>query len=607
MKQNLIVGQSVDDGSGDYLRKGGLKINNNFDDLYSELGDGSVPFAAGAWKTFKASPTGTTLNAKFGQAFAINTQAARVNVQLPKGTANDYNKVIKLRDVWSTWRLSPITVIPAQGDTLKGSASPKIFNTNFQDLELVYCAPGRWEYIENKTVDKLTNGNLSTVAKKSIIATAGQTDFLNIFDGVDYNEDSLNVYRRGNILYYGETSVMDKANADYGSPGTVAGQLVELNGKDIRLKVPCVEGEVITFETFLDGIGVYRSSYNKLAIQIRDSAQTASQTIPGSMIVDNLATLRRITLDDMGVLPGVGVNPNSLEISLNGKELLEAGTAGLPLFYCEGAEGGYAEDCINNGGQWVNSNQDYRLEFDSTGTNVEAIIFGEAFEDKDLLTVRWFNNNIGTTMDINDIMAETDQVYMNAEQLVTLKNRIEYTNYDEPNQKNMRPVADDVMIKVNNIAAFFDVIYPIGTIYENAHNHANPADYMGFGVWKLYSQGRVTAGWNNDSSDPYFARNNNNLNENGQPSLTAGGTVGDLTFTLGKEHIPELMSRDKVLISDPEHGSVVIGGCQLDPDAQGPGYSKYREDTVAVNNGVVPNDITKIQPTITVYRWIRVG
>ena len=67
------------------------------------------------------------------------------------------------------------------------------------------------------------------------------------------------------------------------------------------------------------------------------------------------------------------------------------------------------------------------------------------------------------------------------------------------------------------------------------------------------------------------------------------------------------MSRDKVLISDPEHGSVVIGGCQLDPDAQGPGYSKYREDTVAVNNGVVPNDITKIQPTITVYRWIRVG
>ncbi|MGQ3469305.1 hypothetical protein [Xanthomonas campestris] len=109
MKQNLIVGQSVDDGSGDYLRKGGLKINNNFDDLYSELGDGSVPFAAGAWKTFKASTTGTTLNAKFGQAFAINTQAARVNVQLPKGTANDYNKVIKLRDVWSTWRLSPIT------------------------------------------------------------------------------------------------------------------------------------------------------------------------------------------------------------------------------------------------------------------------------------------------------------------------------------------------------------------------------------------------------------------------------------------------------------------------------------------------------------------
>lgn len=51
MKQDIKIGQAVDDGSGDYLRKGGQKINDNFDELYYELGDGDVPFAAGAWKT----------------------------------------------------------------------------------------------------------------------------------------------------------------------------------------------------------------------------------------------------------------------------------------------------------------------------------------------------------------------------------------------------------------------------------------------------------------------------------------------------------------------------------------------------------------------------
>ena len=43
MKQNINIGNVVDDGTGDYLRKGGIKINENFDELYYELGDGDVP------------------------------------------------------------------------------------------------------------------------------------------------------------------------------------------------------------------------------------------------------------------------------------------------------------------------------------------------------------------------------------------------------------------------------------------------------------------------------------------------------------------------------------------------------------------------------------
>ncbi|UQJ95528.1 baseplate wedge subunit and tail pin [Klebsiella phage CPRSB] len=48
MKQEILIGQVVDDGTGDYLRRGGQKTNNNFTELYNMLGDGEIPHPAGA-------------------------------------------------------------------------------------------------------------------------------------------------------------------------------------------------------------------------------------------------------------------------------------------------------------------------------------------------------------------------------------------------------------------------------------------------------------------------------------------------------------------------------------------------------------------------------
>ena len=119
MKQNINIGNVVDDGTGDYLRKGGIKINENFDELYYELGDGDVPYSAGAWKTYDAS-SGQTLKAEWGKSYAINTSSGRVTINLPKGTVNDYNKVIRARDVFATWNVNPVTLVAASGDTIKG-------------------------------------------------------------------------------------------------------------------------------------------------------------------------------------------------------------------------------------------------------------------------------------------------------------------------------------------------------------------------------------------------------------------------------------------------------------------------------------------------------
>lgn len=605
MKQNISVGNVVDDGTGDYLRKGGLKINNNFDELYYELGDGSTPFSAGAWKTWKVTD-GTTLNIKFGQSYVVNTQEGNINVVLPKGTPADYNKVVRLRDVFSTWNKEPVTVSPASGDTMKGSAAPVIFNKNLQDLELVYCSPGRWEYLENKFVNKITSSDLSVVTSKSFIATEGQTDFLDILEGNSYNVLNTQVYRRGNRLYYvAPNNTYDADNSDFGSPGTAEGEIVILNGKDIRLKVPCTEGETIVIETFLDGVSTFQSSYNRASIQMMSSDFTIDKSVSGVRWVGDLSTKTSITLDDLGISVGTNVNQYSLEIVLNGRLLTQAGDANLPLARCDGAFGLSDAECSANGGLWVESDADFSVSI--SNDLVSEFNFDQPFEHGDILVVRWYNNNIGTTMGIDEITAVTDERYVNSQETVSLTNRIEYTDYANPSQKTKRAVADEIGVTISNVRMMFDSIYPIGTIYTNAHNPANPADYMGFGTWVLYGQGKALVGWNSDESDPYFALNNNDLDSAGIPSHSAGGTVGATKVELKANNIPSLSSTDKVLIAD-DNGTIVVGGCQFDPDSEGPGYDKYREGIVTVNPGTTTAvEVEIIQPSVTGYRWIRVA
>lgn len=605
MKQNLLIGNVVDDGTGDYLRKGGQKINNNFDDLYYELGDGTTPFSAGAWKTWKLS-NGASFSIKFGQSYVIDTQAGQINVVLPKGTPADYNKVIRLRDIFSSWQRYPVTVSPASGDTMKGSAAPQIFNKNLQDLELVYCSPGRWEYAESKFVNKISSSNLATVASKPYIATEGQTDFLDVFEGNLYNTGNTIVYRRGNRLFYDNPeSGFVLENSDYGSPGTTTDEIVELNGKDIRLKVPCNAGETIVVETILDGVSNWQSSYNRVTIRMKDSAKTEETSEGGTRWVGDLSTKLSLTLADLGVAVGTTINPYSTEVLINGRQQTQSGDADTPVSYCSGAFGHTSEECEANSGVWTTSNADYSFTIENE--IVTEINFNQPFEDEDIVSVRWYNNNIGTTMTIDEITAVTDDRYMNVQESVSLINRIEYTDYAAPSQKTMRAVADETAVNISNVRMMFDSIYPIGTLYTNAHNPANPADYMGFGTWVLYGEGKTLVGWNSDATDPYFALNNNDLDASGNPSHTAGGTVGSTKVSLEVANIPALTSTDKVLIAD-DNGTVVVGGCQFDPDEEGPGYDKYREGTLTVNPAATTvAEVPVIQPSITGYRWIRVA
>lgn len=601
MKQNINIGNVVDDGTGDYLRKGGIKINENFDELYYELGDGDVPYSAGAWKTYDAS-SGQTLTAEWGKSYAINTSSGRVTLQLPKGTVNDYNKVIRARDVFATWNINPVTLVAASGDTIKGSSSSVEINVQFSDLELVYCAPGRWEYVKNKQIDKIVSSDISNVARKEfLVEVQGQTDFLDVFNGTSYNVNNIRVKHRGNELYYGDVF---SENSDFGSPGENEGELVPLDGFNIRLRQPCNIGDTVQIETFMDGVSQWRSSYTRRQIKVLDSKLTSKTSLEGSIYVTDLSVMKSIPFSAFGLIPGEPINPNSLEVRFNGILQQQAGTAGYPLFLCEGANSDTQEGCISLGGEWKESNTDYSIEYEDGKPT--SLLFDRKFESGDIIVITWFNNDLGTLLEKDDIIELTDDRYVSKGSSTEVTGDVALTDFDKIGWPNVEKV-DSYTRTYNSISSIFDSIYPVGSIYENAINPNNPVTYMGFGSWKLFGKGQVLVGWNDDVTDPNFALNNNDLDSSGNPSHTAGGTVGTTTVTLENANLPATKTDERVLIED-ENGSVIIGGCQYDPDETGPIYTKYREDYATTNSShTPPANISNIQPSITVYRWIRIA
>ncbi|QLA10755.1 baseplate wedge subunit and tail pin [Shewanella phage Thanatos-2] len=600
MKQSLNIGNMVDDGTGDYLRQAGLKINNNTDELYFQLGDGTFPHAAGAWKTY-SSTQATDIYPVFGQSIAVDTQVARVTVYLPKGSVAKYNQVIRLRDVFGSWQRNPILLVCANTDTIKGSSQPRTINSEFGDLELVYCFPGRWEYVENKRVDRITNSDMATVARKEFIATEGQTDFMDVFGGYDYNPANLEVYHRGNLLYYGGFN----SNSDYGSPGT-PGQIVPLDNRNIRLKNPCTAGDSVIVVSYMDGVGQWRSSYNRRQITVLDPKKTSLDSVEGARLVQDPSTVKYITIEQFGIESFSPVNPNAFELSINGIMQQEAGTGGQDIYYCEGVTSDNAQDCQLQGGNWVMSNKDYRLEIDPDTLKIIGIHFARDFEHEDIITIVWYNNNIGTTLELDEIINETDNLYISQGADIPVTGAVAITDYNNPGWPNVEKV-DDFIGKISSASSLFDFFHPVGTIYENAVNPNNPSTYMGFGQWILWAKGEVLVGWNDDISDPHFAYNNNDLDINGNPSHTAGGTTGQTSTSINNDNLPATKTDKKVLVVDP-NGPVIVGGCQYDPDDQGPVYTKYREEQATTNlehQSVIP--MSNIQPSRTVYRWMRVA
>lgn len=611
-KQLVNIGSAVDDGRGDYLRLGGQKLNANFNEVYSKLGDEVNLFPAGAWKLVKQSER-STISVEFGQQYAIDQSGGNLAINLPQGTASDYGKVIKIRDVIGQFTSRPVTLIAAQSNTIKGVKSKRL-TRRWQDVELTFVSPGRWEYLENKLIDRLSSTDAPTIVKKELVAQENQTDFINPFgDTVQYNTQNLLVYYRGNLLTYG-TALTD--DSDYGQidPNNAKG-LLKLDGKTIRLRNPCKLGDTITLITFLDDPSVFQSSYVQKTLQVIDnriiSGTQFGQNTNGILHI-NPYEKRIFTREDLGITDADGqINPFSLEVLINGIQLTRSDQVntsldGRPNFSCEkdGINDYTVPDsftCEQEGGIWNDSGIDFCALQDVNG-DYTKIKFAEPLSHGDIVTFKWVNNTLGTLLTESMIDDLIQAGYVSSDYQFKRLNRIQYADIRNPQEITKQSIADDESeVRWAQISEFFDQVYPIGQIYINANNPANPRDYMGIGTWVRFAEGRCLFGWNaSDQNDPDFGINNNANNVH-----AAGGSGGTRSNKLVPSQIPSLRT-DNFVLEKSSTGDVIVGQCQDDPDTNGPGYKKYNEVNAAVGFQKGENNtVNNLPPYLTVNIWVR--
>lgn len=586
-KQLINLGAAVDDSTGDYLRQGGLKINENFNEAFGKLGDGTALHPAGAWQTWSAT-NGQSLTPELGSQYNLNTLSGGLSITLPKGSPADYGRVIKLRDVHASWGTNLVTIRPTSGDSLGGSTNPVNFSSDFTTLEFVYSSPATWRYVSNMKLDSLpkTDGAGVIVATYKVTTTSNANGVFQNISPTGYNTSAVQVYRNGTLLSYDKSLV----NTDYGS--YTANGMTVLNGIDIYIPY-VIDQDVITIISYTKDVTAAPVSYIRYDVQMLDIGNPVSAVTGQSLKIKAGGSY---TLQDFGRPSDEEFNPNACQILLNGTVLIESGSAGL-----------------NPAG-----NEDYSLKTDSLG-RWNIINISPDLSDGDNLTLIYFNNELGSILEwdgVDGIKARASQIFLNTEYRFNRSLKIRYSDPTTPSAATAVVVpGTESNIRFENVVQLLESIYPIGTVYTNANNPANPASYMGFGQWQPYSQGRTIFGFttaldNQGNPDPLFGINLEVTDIDGTPLRVAGGTVGARQVQLGIENIPQLVS-DREYMREAVSGEINLSGCIPLPGNGTEPLATYELAKVDVNApespGQEPSDVSIIPPGITAYIWVRVA
>jgi hypothetical protein len=155
-------------------------------------------------------------------------------------------------------------------------------------------------------------------------------------------------------------------------------------------------------------------------------------------------------------------------------------------------------------------------------------------------------------------------------------------------------------------------LYPVGSVYINATNSANPSTLFGFGTWVAFGAGRVPVGFN--ASDPLFdsAEETGGSKDAVVVEHTHTGTTSD-PGAIVSGSVNATVASSGGAFNSPS-GAFSVSGLDGDCLANSGAASAHR--TLSISGGAHTHTFTtastgssgtnaNLQPYITVYMWKR--
>lgn len=147
------------------------------------------------------------------------------------------------------------------------------------------------------------------------------------------------------------------------------------------------------------------------------------------------------------------------------------------------------------------------------------------------------------------------------------------------------------------VDAALEAIYPIGSVYTNATNSANPSTIIGFGTWVSFGAGRVPVGFDSGNTNFDSAEETGGSADAVVVSHTHTATVTD------PGHTHDLPNNRKIS---------TYGGTEHLADFNGDERTDSADINTATTGVTVANSTegvsgtdANLQPYITVYMWKR--
>jgi len=194
-KQSIGLGSAANDGSGDSLRVGGDKINDNFNEIYTTYGDGSTltPFTSGT-STLTNKTINLTNNTLSGTTAQFNTALSDNDFATLAGTETLTNKTLS----------SVGNIITRTGDLIFDVSADIILDAGGKDIIFRYdgnqfglfTASGSDLLIQSGTTTAITfsganagmAGNVDLATNKKIVFGSASNNIM--YDGSHLNINS---------------------------------------------------------------------------------------------------------------------------------------------------------------------------------------------------------------------------------------------------------------------------------------------------------------------------------------------------------------------------------------------------------------------------------